>query len=65
MTCEEWWLLPTPTAREGLKGSNRCGHRRGRGHHSVRNLDLSEIAERIALEDPRIMTGEYDVEHDD
>ena len=58
------WLLPTPTAREG-KGSNSCLHRRGRDHSSIRNMDLSEIVELIAAGDPRVMTGDYDVEHPD
>ena len=57
------WLLPTPTAREG-KGSNRCMRRRGRDHSSIRNLDLSEIVELIVSEDPRVMTGIYEVMHD-
>ena len=46
------WLLPTPTSREA-RGSNRCLHRKGRDHSSIKNLDLSEIIEMIADHDPR------------
>lgn len=59
------WLLPTPTSHEGLKGSHRNMRRRGRGHSSIRNMDLSEIAELITAGDPRVITGIYEVEHDD
>jgi hypothetical protein len=48
----EDWLFPTPTSREA-RGSNRCLHRKGRDHSSIRNLDLSEIVEMITNDDPR------------